>query len=310
MNNFVYSKEYNIKCLGLEKIHPFDTCKFEKIAKHLEENCGIDSFVSVNEVSDNELLEIHTQDYLDRLNNSSEVADLCELFFMRFMPISVIKRYMLSPMRHQVKGTIKAGELAIRNGWSVNIGGGMHHASSDDAGGWCLFSDIPLSIKNLISKKMIKKAMIIDLDVHQGNGIESDISMFKNNSIYMIDCYNHDIYPQDEEAKDNIDIDIKVTPSTTDKTYLKRVKNSLTKGLKNFKPDIVFYNAGTDILDGDPLNGGVSISHKGVIKRDELVMKTFIDKKIPIVMVLSGGYSSESVSVIQNSLSNLCKKLM
>ena len=150
MNNFVYSKEYNIKCLGLEKIHPFDTCKFEKIAKHLEENCGIDSFVSVNEVSDNELLEIHTQDYLDRLNNSSEVADLCELFFMRFMPISVIKRYMLSPMRHQVKGTIKAGELAIRNGWSVNIGGGMHHASSDDAGGWCLFSDIPLSIKNLM----------------------------------------------------------------------------------------------------------------------------------------------------------------
>ena len=110
-------------------------------------------------------------------------------------------------------------------------------------------------------------------------------------------------------SKKAINIDIDVTENTTDKKYLASINSAIKKGLKNFSPDIVFYNAGTDVLDGDPLNGGVSITEDGVIKRDELVMKAFTDIGIPIVMVLSGGYSPKSVNVISNSMYNLYKKL-
>jgi histone deacetylase 11 len=311
MSQFVYDKEYNVKLYGFEKMHPFDTCKFEKIARHLQE-LGVSSFASAPEVTDEQLLKIHTEEYLERLRNKYEVADLCEMFILKWCPIFFIRNYILKPMRYQVSGTILAGEIAIERGWSINLGGGMHHASSNDAGGWCLYSDIPLSIKNLFDKKKIKKAMIIDLDVHQGNGIETDIQdgFFPADSVYMIDAYNHNIFPAEKHLKKIINIDIKVSKRTTDSTYLKNIKDALSKSKREFKPDIVFYNAGTDILDGDPLNGGVSISFDGVIKRDELVFRSFIKDKIPIVMVLSGGYSSESVNVIKSSLENLYKNVL
>jgi histone deacetylase 11 len=309
MSHFVYSEKYNISLYGLEKIHSFDTCKYMKIFEYLQEK-GIQNIEkNVIEVSKEELWRIHTKEYIEKLESSCEVGDRCELEQMRFLPNFLVQKFILSPMRYQVKGTIMAGEIAMKNGWCVNIGGGMHHASSDDGGGWCLYSDIPLSINNLMVTKKISKAMIIDLDVHQGNGIERDLSKLPKKSVYMIDIYNHSLYPNDEVAKKAINIDIDVTEHTTDKKYLTSISSAIKKGLRSFKPDIVFYNAGTDILDGDPLNGGVSITKEGVIKRDELVMKSFTDLDIPIVMVLSGGYSSESSNVISRSLHNLYKKL-
>ena len=311
MSQFVYDKEYNVKLYGFEKMHPFDTCKFEKIARYLQD-LGVSSFASAPEVTDEQLLKIHTEEYLKSLLDKAVVADLCEIFVLRWIPLSIIKEYILKPMRYQVSGTILAGEIAIERGWSINLGGGMHHASSTEAVGWCLYSDIPLSIKNLFDKKKIKKAMIIDLDVHQGNGIETDIynGFFPPDSVYMIDAYRHDYFPGERHLKKIINIDIKVNKRTTDSTYLKNIKDAICKSKREFKPDIVFYNAGTDVLKGDPLNGGVSISFDGVIKRDELVFRSFIKDKIPIVMVLSGGYSSESVNVIKSSLENLYKNVL
>jgi histone deacetylase 11 len=306
--SFVYSSKYNISLYGLEKIHPIDTCKYEKVYAYLK-SIGVTSFYFPGEVTEKQLLRVHTQEYLNSLTHSSTIADLCEIFFIRYIPNSLIQTYILQPMRYQVQGTILAGELALKNGYCINLGGGMHHASSNDGGGWCLYSDIPLSIKNLIDQKQIEKALIIDLDVHQGNGLERDtINILPKNSTYIIDAYNHAEYPRDEKAKKAINIDIKVTTRTNDRVYISNIKRALKKSNSQFKPDIVFYNAGTDILENDPLNGGVSITQQGVIDRDFLVMNTFIKKNIPIVMVLSGGYSQESVQVICESLKNIYNK--
>lgn len=307
---FVYSPYYNVKLFGLEKIHTFDTCKYEKVALHLI-SIGVKSFITPSEeISREELLEIHSEDYLDSMNYSSNIASLCEMYPLSFVPNFMIQKLILSPMKYQVRGTVIAGEIAIStNKYVVNIGGGMHHASSDNGGGWCLFSDIPLSIKNLMKKGMIEKAMVIDLDVHQGNGIERDLKKFDKETVYMIDVYNHELYPNDKQAKKMINIDINVDEKTTDKQYIKSIKNALDKGMKQFKPDIVFYNAGTDILENDPLNGGVMISEKAVIERDMLVMSTFVNMGIPIVMVLSGGYSEKSEKVIGKSLEYIYNNL-
>jgi histone deacetylase 11 len=311
MSQFIYHQYYNVRFAGLEKFHPFDSCKYEKIFKHLE-TLGAKFITPSEEVSTDTLLTIHTKKYLKKLTYSSEIARLCEMPFLWIVPNMFLQSYILSPMRWQVAGTILAGEVALQKGWAVNLGGGMHHASSNSGGGWCLYTDIPLSIKNLFNQGKISNAMIIDLDVHQGNGIERDIfnGYLPTDKIFMIDAFNPGIYPCDNKVKKVIDIKIHVNERTTDELYLENIQQALDDSFKSFIPNIVFYNAGTDILEGDPLNGGVSISAEGVIARDKMVMSFFIRKKIPIVMVLSGGYSSESVKVICDSMENLYKTIL
>lgn len=178
------------------------------------------------------------------------------------------------------------------------------------AGGWCCYSDIPISIKSLYGQGKIKKAMIIDLDAHQGNGHERDKiegKITKNiEDVYIFDIYNKNIYPGDTYAKKGINIDVGITRKYKDTDYLDATQKGLDVAFKEFKPDIVYYNAGTDILETDPL-GNLSITAKAVAKRDELVFKKCLENKVPIVMVLSGGYAKENAKVISDSIENLFK---
>lgn len=307
----IYNPNYNVSFGGLEKLHPFDSCKYQKIFERVKPLLSEDNIIITDrEASEEELLTVHTDDYIESLNSSSKVAQVCELWPLFLLPNCILQKCILSPMRYQVRGTILAGEIAMEKGLAINIGGGMHHASSDDGGGWCVYSDIIISLKNLREKGLVKKALIIDLDVHQGNGIESDLLTHRlTRSVTMVDIYNPDLYPSDEHAKKAIDYSDFVQKRTSDREYLRKVEMILQASMQTSKPDIVFYNAGSDILKGDPLNGGVSISAKAVSKRDEMVMKYYKDRNVPVVMVLSGGYASDSAKVIGDSLVNLVEKL-
>ncbi len=106
-----------------------------------------------------------------------------------------------------------------------------------------------------------------------------------------------------------VNIPIHVTPSTTDARYLSCVEEALDSAIASFRPSLIFYNAGTDILEGDPLNGGVTISSEGIAKRDQLVFKKALDAKVPVAMVLSGGYAPRNASVVGASLVSLIKSL-
>jgi histone deacetylase 11 len=202
----------------------------------------------------------------------------------------------------------------------------MHHASYKSGGGWCVYSDISISIKSLISQNKIKKAMIIDLDAHQGkfkinlikkkgNGYENDkldgiIDNEKNSkNIFIVDLYNSDVYPDDKKAMKAIDIEVKLNSKTSSSDYLIHLKDALDKSLKKFQPDIIYYNAGTDILVGDKL-GHLNVEIDDVVKRDEMVFDYALNKfKTPIVMVLSGGYQENNASVIAKSIENLKNNL-
>jgi histone deacetylase 11 len=166
-------------------------------------------------------------------------------------------------------------------------------------GGWCFYSvsnylmkDIPIAIKHLVMNKRIKKALIIDLDNHQGNGMERDKLenlITKKENIMIIDVYAVG-YPNDGYAKKGIDIKRELPRGISDRRYLKIVKNTLDNFKKNnFKADIIFYNAGTDIYQKDPL-GSMNISKDGIMKRDEIIFKFAFDNNIPISMVLSGNF--------------------
>jgi len=292
----------------LEKLHPFDSAKYGKIYDKLLQDGFFTSKqnVSAGVPSNDKLKLAHPDDYLRSIQHSWTIARMTELNFLRFFPSILARNVVLVPMLYQTGGSILAGELALKHGWAINLGGGFHHASSHDGGGFCVLADITISIRNLRKEHPeIKKVMIIDLDAHQGNGYERDF--YEDQSVFIVDVYNHEIYPHDEYAKKKINVKRELRSYTGDKLYLKTEQGALEEAFDKFKPDVIYYNAGTDILEGDPL-GGMSVSPEGIAKRDEMVFQQAFDRKIPIVMLLSGGYQKSNAAVIAASIENLNKK--
>lgn len=124
---------------------------------------GYHVFIKQKQVTQEQLLYIHSKEYLKSLESGYKLAQVAEFPLFAFVPYFVLKPVFMNPMWYQVGGTILGGELALKYGWCICLSGGMHHAYSTDGGGWCVYSDIPISIKNLFNQKKIKNAMIIDL---------------------------------------------------------------------------------------------------------------------------------------------------
>jgi len=310
----IYRPEHNITAYGLEKLHSFDSAKYAKIWKELEQKGYLkrDQCLKTRKVTKEMLKEAHSLKYLKSLKKSVNVAKICEFAPIAAIPRVLVKQKLLTPMLYHVGGTIVAAEAALVYGWAINLGGGMHHASSTRGGGWCVYSDIPMALNRLFKEGKISQAMIIDLDVHQGNGFERDQldgKICKNReAVFIVDAFNEQTYPRDHLAKRAINISVPLPRGTTDEVYLPAVKEALEEAFGAFQPDLVMYNAGTDILDGDPL-GGFHVSSGGVTKRDEMVFEACISRGIPIAMVTSGGYSKNSADVIASSIMNLFDKL-
>lgn len=264
--------------------------------------CG--DFYDPSEITKEQLLRVHTPKYLKSLKWSVNVACIAEIPALIFMPNFTVQSGYLRPMRYQAAGSILAGKLALEYGWAINLGGGFHHCCSYKGGGFCPYADITLLLVRLfeLEPTRVRHAMIVDLDAHQGNGHERD---FKNvETVYILDMYNALIYPRDQEAKLSIRCGVELRHMTEDRYYLRQLNRCLMQALAEFKPDVVIYNAGTDVLRGDPL-GSLALSEDGVIERDRLVFSTFRALNIPVVMLLSGGYMKSSKRVIADSIVNL-----
>ncbi|MEE6501555.1 hypothetical protein FKM82_004244 [Ascaphus truei] len=301
----VYSADYNITFMGLEKMHPFDSGKWGKVINFLRDATLItdDTIVAAREATEDDLLVVHTRRYLSKLKWSYVVATITEIPPVLVLPNCLVQRKVLKPLRMQTGGTIMAGKLAIDRGWAINIGGGFHHCSSERGGGFCAYADITLAIKFLFERvEGVSKATIIDLDAHQGNGHERDF--LDDDRVYIMDVYNRYIYPGDGFAKRAIKRKIELDWGTEDAEYLDKVETHVKGALNETRPDVIIYNAGTDILDGDPL-GGLAISPQGIIKRDEIVFTIARSRCIPILMVTSGGYQKRTARIIADSILNL-----
>lgn len=205
-------------------------------------------------------------------------------------------------MMYQTSGSILASYLSLVTGFAFNLGGGFHHASKDQGSGFCVYADISLAIAHLRRDNLIHKALIVDLDAHQGNGHERD--HIDDPETYIYDAYNPHIYPHDKYAKRGITKEFCVTYEVEDSTYNKRIQRELEEIYENFKPDILIYNAGTDCLQNDPL-GDLNISSEGIAQRDLTVLKFAIHRKIPCVYLFSGGYQDVTSNVIANSMEGM-----
>uniref|UniRef100_A0A9J2P5T8 Histone deacetylase 11 n=1 Tax=Ascaris lumbricoides TaxID=6252 RepID=A0A9J2P5T8_ASCLU len=304
----VYHSLYNISFFGIEKLHPFDSAKWGRVYNKLIESGMLteEQFVQAVEASEHDLRVVHTSCYLASLHCPCRVARLVEVAIVAFLPSFVIDKYLLKPFRyHTAGGSILAARLALERNWAINLGGGFHHASRSRGGGFCVYADISLALNFLFLNRLISRAMIVDLDAHQGNGHEHDFA--GDNRVYIFDMFNYQIYPSDFVAKNAISRSVPLRSGTGDTEYLRQLSRNLSAALGEFSADIIIYNAGTDCLEGDPL-GLLSLTAAGIIKRDEVVFELAQQCHIPIVMLMSGGYMPNNYDVITRSILNLHQK--
>lgn len=305
----IFHHKYDIGLFGLENRHPFDSKKYGKVFQFLQDKGIIvgDNYFRPEEKASNEiLLQIHTADYLKSLRKSAVVAQIAEMGILRLVPNFLLQTNFLNPMRWATAGSLMAVDLAMEHGWAINLSGGYHHAKSDRSSGFCFFADINLAAKKALERyPEVKKVLVIDLDAHQGNGFED---IFKNDpQVDVFDMYNGQIYPMDLKAAQYIRWKFPLKNGTADIDYISILQNNLPKAIAESQPDLIIYNAGTDPYEKDPL-GSLHISAAGLVLRDEFVFREAQKGRIPIMMVLSGGYHRDSADIIGSSILNLWKK--
>lgn len=190
-------------------------------------------------------------------------------------------------------GTIQAAEYALEHGVAMNIAGGTHHAYSDRGEAFCLLNDQAIAARYLQKKKLAEKILIVDLDVHQGNGTAAIFQ--DDDSVFTFSMHGKNNYPFKKETSD---LDIPLPDGTGDKEYLEILKNTLPNLIKDQQPDFIFYLSGVDIVASDKL-GKLGCSVEGSKERDRFVLQTCHDLKIPVEVSMGGGYSPDIKTIIE-----------
>ena len=184
-----------------------------------------------------------------------------------------------------IQGTLQTSQLALGNGVACHLAGGTHHAFKDCGSGFCVFNDLAYASIALLNQKKVKKILILDLDVHQGDGTASICENIDNIFTCSIHCKNN--FPFD---KKNSNLDVPIDDEVNDVKYINILTKTLDQIESNFTPDIVLYDAGVDVHSEDDL-GNLNLTDDGIKKRDEIVCEYFKEKKIPLCTVIGGGYS-------------------
>ncbi len=279
--------------------HKFPINKFSELAKYLIDQKIVKEFHKPYPCSDETLKRAHSEKYIKDIKNKTLDKNGVKKIGFPLVD-SVVQRSLVA-----TGGTVLASKLAINYGLACNTAGGSHHANFEGGAGYCVFNDVAVAAYYLLDRGLAGRILIVDLDVHQGNG-NSDI--FKGNSnVFTFSMHSKSNYP----AKKSIsDLDVELEDNLEDKQYLKTLKFYLNElNEENF--DYVFYIAGVDIHYNDRL-GKLKISDEGIKERDELVTENFFSKGIPLCGVLGGGYNKNFDKLVElhSFLHQSCAKLL
>lgn len=277
----------------LKEGHRFPMDKYDLLPQQLlhEGTCKTENFFEPEIPNNKYFFTVHDPDYFfDLLNITLNPKDARKIGF----PLSevLIEREMII-----TDGTMKASKFAIQHGVAMNIAGGTHHAFSNRGEAFCMLNDQAIGAKYLQNKGLATKILIVDLDVHQGNGTAE---IFKNDtSVFTFSMHGKGNYPF---VKEKSDLDIALENGTNDDEYLSALKNILPKLIKQEKPDFIYYLCGVDVLETDKL-GKLSLTIEGCKERDRFVLQTCFDMQIPVMCSMGGGYSKD-VNIVVNAHAN------
>ncbi|HKS30376.1 MAG TPA: histone deacetylase [Pyrinomonadaceae bacterium] len=262
--------------------HVFPIRKFELVRDLLlsEGTLSPSEVVEPEPAPLDDVLLVHTLDYVTRLRSGSLTARELRRLGLPWSKALVRRSFLASG------GTIMAARNALREGVAANLAGGTHHAFPERGEGFCVLNDVAIAIRVLRRDGRIRRAAVVDCDVHQGNGTAF---IFRDDAnVFTFSIHGAKNYPL---FKERSTLDVELPDGTGDEEYLKTLEDKLEQVMAH-EPDIVFYLGGADPFAGDKL-GRLALSIEGLRARDELVLTTCRDRRIPIVTVMSGGYAAD-----------------
>lgn len=288
----VYRSEYLATIHAQNNHRSFDVMRFKKVRDQLikEKLTRPKDILKAPRISDEDLLLVHTQEYLDSLKNPLTVGEILNLDY-----VNPWDEYILEYFRYVSGGTLLATEYALENKTSVfNLGGGYHHAHPNRAEGFCLINDVAIAIRKLQAMHKANRCLIIDLDYHQGNG---NLLYFQNDE--NIFTFSMHAEKWDEISGKSHNIDIELPTHAKDQVYLDILRRELPGVYTIFSPDIVFYIAGSDPYIKDTL-ADFEITEEGLLERDKIVYQETRKYGIPLVVLGAGGYGPDSWKIYFN----------
>jgi len=269
--------------------HRFPMLKYELIPEQLlhEGTCTEANFFKPATCVAEIILQTHDKDYLDKLSNQQLTASEQRKIGFPLSPELIQRELVIT------QGTIECALYALQNGCAMNIAGGTHHAFAERGEGFCILNDQAIAANYLISRQLSQKIIIIDLDVHQGNGTAK---LLENEPrVFTFSMHGLTNYPFHKEKSD---LDIGLLDGTTSETYLKTLEEALPKLIEQVQPDFAFYLAGVDILSTDKF-GKLKVSMESCKQRDVFVFSQLKKNKIPVAVTLGGGYSPDIKTIVE-----------
>ena len=273
--------------IPLPKNHRFTSSKFSDLYKELKTKDFYKNAVilSPKKASINELEIVHDNEYILKVHNGTLSEKEIRRLGFKWSEILSNRSFLA------VNGTLLTCKEALRNNIACHLAGGTHHAHKSFGSGYCVFNDIAYSSRKLIKENYVKRILIIDLDVHQGDGTAAILSKDKEIFTCSIHCKNN--FPF---RKSKSDLDVELDNGLNDNQYLDILKETLKKCMDNINPDILIYDAGVDVHKNDKL-GNLNLTSKGILERDKMVLSFFKNKFIPIATVIGGGYSDNNIEL-------------
>src|SRR5258705_1547475 len=273
----VYHDKYDLN-LGP---HVFPSQKFRLIAEALvaEKIATREDFAQPEPASDQDILRVHSPEWVRKLKTGALTAS--EVMLLE-IPYS---QELIEAVWLAAGGSILAAQCALRDGFGCNLGGGFHHAYPDHGEGFCAIHDVAVAIRRLQADGAIRKAMVVDTDVHHGNGTAA---IFRSDpSVFTISIHQENNYPAHKPPSN---IDLNMADRVDDDEYLDALLPAVRKALDDFRPELLFYVGGADPFCEDQL-GGLSLTKNGLKERDRCVFEEARRRGVPVATALAGGYA-------------------
>ncbi len=286
MLKIAYSPIYKYQ---LPENHRFPMLKYELIAEQLlyEGTVNQGNFFHPDALSEEVILKTHDRRYWNKLKNLELTArEIRKIGFP-------LREDLVIRGTHISQGTIDCCQYAMEFGISMNVAGGTHHAFRDRGEGFCLLNDFAIAANYLLDNELASQILIVDLDVHQGNGTAK---IFENdNRVFTFSMHGEKNYPTQKEKSD---LDIGLPDKCEDELFLSTLKETLPKLIDKVQPDIILYLSGVDVIASDKL-GRLNMTKGGVKERDRFVLENCKKNNIPIAISMGGGYSPRIIDIVE-----------
>jgi acetoin utilization deacetylase AcuC-like enzyme len=281
--------------LPLPEGHRFPMVKYSMLRQRVLKTAiaGPDELLVPRAVTDEEILRAHDPGYLRRVVTGGVPAKE-----MRRIGFPWTKR-MVERSRRASGGTVEACRTALEEGFAANLAGGTHHAFADRGEGYCVFNDTPIAVRAMQAERLVERVVVIDADVHQGNGTAAILR--RDPSVFTFSIHGAKNFPFHKEESD---LDVALPDGADDTAYLEALEEGLEKALDAADAQLAIYLAGADPFAGDRL-GRLAVGKEGLAERDRLVLEGCRERNIPVALTMAGGYAREVEDTVEIHLQSI-----